>query len=345
MNRARGTTGLLGLALVVLASGCLRRPDDVKFPHEQHGKADVGCSTCHDSVYKTKRLTERHMPVMKTCFECHGENEKQCEMCHTDSKVAKKYPPKEFTILVSHELHNKITKEDCGACHKALPEIAKPGAPPPMDACLACHEHRKQFDDARCDVCHTDLVRYPLKPIGTFTHKADFLRQHGPAARAAGAACAQCHDQKFCADCHASTVAVMPELLYVERVERQFIHRGEFLGRHPVEARADQALCRRCHGQTFCDDCHTANALTSTAASPRSPHPAGYAVAGSGAHGADARRDIASCASCHDQGARSVCVTCHATGGPGGNPHPKSWLDRHDRAQIARDKMCLVCHR
>jgi hypothetical protein len=77
----------------------------------------------------------------------------------------------------------------------------------------------------------------------------------------------------------------------------------------------------------------------------RSPHPPGFSFPGSpDFHGPAARRDIASCASCHDQGAASNCVSCHRVGGIGGNPHPASWLARHDAREIAGNGMCLACH-
>ena len=50
------------------------------------------------------------------------------------------------------------------------------------------------------------------------------------------------------------------------------------------------------------------------------------------------------CAPCHDQGAASVCVTCHRVGGSGGTPHPPGWSDAHPRADISRNGMCLICH-
>jgi hypothetical protein len=123
------------------------------------------------------------------------------------------------------------------------------------------------------------------------------------------------------------------------------MHRGDFLGRHSVEVAADPASCRRCHGQSFCDSCHQAEGLTAQAKNPRDPHPAGWSIPGSrDFHGPAARRDIASCAACHDQGARSNCVDCHRVGGIGGNPHPPGFTQRHDRAEIRRTGMCLYCH-
>ena len=56
----------------------------------------------------------------------------------------------------------------------------------------------------RCASCHLNLARYGSKPLGTFTHGGDFVREHMRPARAAPETCATCHDQTFCSDCHSS---------------------------------------------------------------------------------------------------------------------------------------------
>jgi hypothetical protein len=216
---------------------------------------------------------------------------------------------------------------------------------PKMASCLQCHEHAARFDEGRCAECHVDLARYPLEPLSTFSHQGDWIRQHGASARADTEACARCHEQTFCADCHAKTVAVKVEIKFPEQVLARFIHRNDFIGRHQVEARAEPATCRRCHGSSFCEGCHQAQNLTPFGTSPRNPHPPGWTFPGSASfHGTEARRDIASCAACHDQGARSICVDCHRVGGVGGDPHPPGWGQTHGRGEIGRNGMCLVCH-
>jgi hypothetical protein len=216
-----------------------------------------------------------------------------------------------------------LVNDDCAACHVKLSEYArvKP-TPPTMKSCTKCHEHRVDFDEGRCGRCHTDLKRFPLKPVAEFSHAGDFVRQHGSVARSTADACAQCHDQTFCADCHAKTAPTRVELKFSENVTSDFIHRGDYLTRHSIEARFDQALCQRCHGTSFCADCHKQENVGPGGSNPRNPHPSGWAFAGPTSHAVAARRDIVSCASCHDQGANSNCVGCHKVGGIGGNPHP-----------------------
>jgi hypothetical protein len=214
-----------------------------------------------------------------------------------------------------------------------------------MSTCTDCHEHQAQFSEARCDACHLDLQRYPLRPITSYSHEGNYLQTHARSARSAGASCALCHEQSFCTDCHASTVGARPEVKLAGRVDRQFIHMGDFLGRHSVEARADSASCSKCHGTSFCESCHRTQRLTAEAAQPLRPHSESFNIPGSpDFHGLVARRDIASCAACHDQGAQSNCVECHRVGGIGGDPHPPGWSLRHGHEEINRNAMCLACH-
>ena len=53
-----------------------------------------------------------------------------------------------------------------------------------------------------------------------------------------------------------------------------------------------------------------------------------------------ARRNIGSCAACHDQGPVSNCVRCHQVGGLGGTPHPAGW---RSTAPVSNPE-CSACH-
>jgi hypothetical protein len=124
------------------------------------------------------------------------------------------------------------------------------------------------------------------------------------------------------------------------------VHQKDFLGRHPVEERADPDSCQRCHSAQTCQTCHEHSGVSAGSAGALNPHPKGWTLPGSGVfHGDAARRDITSCAACHDQGAASNCVTCHSVGGIGGNPHPSSWQSHHSLAEAQRDGRCVACHR
>ncbi len=330
--------------------GGVRGGDHIRVPHDVHKKAQVDCIACHDEVWDAKDLTTRGLPPESKCMECHKEKKDagECSMCHTDVKKAGPWPKAQPSLVFNHAKHIERVKEDCSRCHTQLPSpMRSEETPPKMAACLGCHEHRKDYDDGRCMKCHTDLSRYPTKPLADFTHKGDFLRNHAVAARAEAESCATCHEQRFCADCHAAATAPAKiETFLPERVDRSFIHRNDFISRHSIEASADPASCNRCHGTSFCTDCHAAQGLgTLPPSTGRNPHPNGWMLPGTANfHGPAARRDINSCAACHDQGPRTNCINCHKVGGPGGNPHPTGFTARHGKDEIHQNGMCLYCH-
>lgn len=349
MRRALVLACVLACSCATLWLGAPLRSggDQIRVPHARHEKAQVSCLTCHEPIYDAQKLGERASAGEKTCLTCHQDRKDDCAMCHTNVRARRPGQGRETPPLnLDHAQHIERTQEDCRVCHKALPEPVRTAAlTPPMRACLSCHEHRDEFEAGRCGRCHKDLSAYPLKPVSSYSHAGDFVRSHGGPARGAPETCATCHERTFCTDCHAQTVGLRIELKQPERVDRDFIHRNDFLSRHAIEAAGDPALCRRCHGTSFCENCHRAQNLTPTGTNPRNPHPPGWAFPGSPSfHGTEARRDIVACASCHDQGAASICVKCHKVGGIGGNPHPPGFSDRHGRDEIGQNGMCAACH-
>jgi hypothetical protein len=353
--RARGSLAVLVVLGCASCAGWLwgTKPsahggDHIKIPHELHRAAKVDCATCHDASWDSKLLGDLVLPKEKACLQCHQDKKDDCAMCHTAVRArgsaAEVNEPQ--TVRMSHADHIPRVKEKCDVCHKQLPNPLRTAATrPSMDSCLGCHEHKQEYEQGRCATCHLDLSHFGPKPLGAFTHAGNFVAEHMRPARSAPETCASCHDQTFCTDCHASTVGLKVEVKFPERVERDFIHRNDFISRHAIEQKADPASCATCHGTTFCQTCHTAQNLTSRGSDPRSPHPPGFTIPGSAEfHGVEARRDIANCASCHDQGARSNCVGCHKVGGIGGDPHPSGFESKHPRSEIARNGMCAACH-
>jgi hypothetical protein len=312
------------------------------FPHSAH--TDVGCADCHEGTDKWTKLGEYRVPPAEKCQECHEK-----DAAHTPPAREQRT---DYGVRFSHANHLprlKDRKDACAACHQVLPE---PGETrkltPPMTACTACHAHKVEVSEARCTPCHVSLKRYGLKPIEQFTefsHGVNFVREHGRLAETSAATCAQCHDQTFCATCHATaTLAVRPEIRFPEDVTSDFIHRGDYVSRHSHDVQRDPASCKKCHGSRFCDSCHETQQLSGRlGAGGRSPHPpfnAGWREE----HARQARNNIVNCSGCHDQGAASICVACHQVGGTGGNPHPSGWTKRHSTNDISKNVACRACH-
>jgi Cytochrome c7 and related cytochrome c len=352
MNRHLGL-----LVAAVLLSACsatetkpeARRDPPFVMPHSPHVEAEVDCLECHAPITKAKSLENRvrHVQLPKKGESCSG--------CH-DAVPKLQIPARtrDFGLHFDHAAHLgrlKGEKNACLRCHTSLPE--QKGTEydaPSMSACTSCHNHAQEFAAARCLGCHEDLKRYE-KPVESFKHQGEFLKLHGALARGGAENCAACHEQTFCADCHSpTTVPGKPAFIYPEDVKRDLIHRGDYQSRHVVDVQANPASCRKCHGSNFCLTCHEQQNLMQPYGSTtpiRNPHPPGpdwaNNKAGGNFHGDAARRNIVTCAGCHDQGADSVCVACHTTGRGMPSPHPKSW--KKSAADISKNSMCAACHR
>ncbi|HVO18274.1 MAG TPA: cytochrome c3 family protein [Anaeromyxobacter sp.] len=343
----------LPLALL-LAAGCSAKallPEAkseepvYNFPHQPHVDGDVPCTACHAAVAASSALEAN---VRHVRFPAKPSKDPACNGCHdSDPDVSFPVRTAPFRLRFDHTAHLRRVKDgDCKVCHKDLPEVGDASLKsPPMAVCTGCHNHQQSFAEARCNQCHLDLRG--LKPVTAFAHVGDWLKLHGAAARPSAESCAACHDQTYCAECHAAqTVAALPVVIFPEQVDRDFIHRGNYVSRHMIDAQANPASCRTCHGSAFCSACHTEQGVSETAVNVRDPHPAGWATdkGTSHFHGDAARRDILACAGCHDNGASAVCVGCHQMGGVGGNPHPNAFLRRHEGEEPHYQKMCSACH-
>jgi hypothetical protein len=344
--------------MAVLVTGCknarpvskpiAETPRATSFTHAKHeGVAE--CTDCHGDTAKSTRLGQAPLPGPAKCEECHDA--KAADVPGQAIRDLKAKPKGDYQLTFNHAAHLAQIKDKnaCAVCHKSLPE---PGATrdwsPPMETCTSCHHHQKEVAEARCQPCHVSLRRFPLKPIEAlagFSHDRNFVREHRDLAKNSAATCAQCHDQTYCATCHANaTVPMRPEIRFPERVEANFIHRSDYVSRHMIEAAADPASCKKCHGSFFCESCHQEQGVArkSLNVDPRNPHPPGWTART--AHGRAARQNIVSCSACHDQGAASVCVACHRSGGIGGNPHPPGYTSQHKLTDINNNPMCRVCH-
>jgi predicted CXXCH cytochrome family protein len=339
------------VALAALASSAcaglvgfiVDRADVIRVPHGMHVKGEVECGACHETIFKSTNLDTVDLPREQLCLGCHTEQDerKECGYCHRDPERPLPLRGHERQLVMNHQQHLKLVKDDCAACHQQLPEPYRTDRmAPSMEGCLTCHQ--QDWDHGRCELCHRDLGRFALRPVSAFSHQAGFDRNHRLQARAQPESCALCHEQTFCSECHSKTNSPRVDLQFPERVDRSFIHRNDFLSRHSIEASADEATCQRCHGTDFCQSCHQRNGLVPGAPGGLNPHPGGFGTRAG--HGVAARQDIVACAACHDQGAASNCVTCHRSGGAGGNPHPQSWLMKHGNEEIGRNAMCKVCH-
>lgn len=369
--RARLPTALAALVLALTACGGNGSPPDrIVFEHGPHLARGATCAECHaaagagtpgasahplpplevrQSAHPGSRapsaLERPLLPTEAECRTCHDDPaEDRCTRCHTSPERAGSYAMRTDDIRFDHAEHERAGQGRCVSCHGVGADtgsvLAFHPARPAMDTCTnACH--RADMQAMRCDGCHTDLHRYRIDDVALVDHGPGFLRRHGEAARAGDALCATCHDPSFCEECHLSAPGLSLEALEPMLAHRDFVHRGDFLSRHGMEADLERGTCARCHGVSFCDGCHQQSGVGGGVA-PGSPHPPGWLDPLSPfGHARAARRDMLSCVSCHEADAETTCVPCHRVGGVAGNPHPPGFGGGMDPMLHA---VCRACH-
>ncbi|UCH80981.1 MAG: hypothetical protein JSW20_14795 [Nitrospiraceae bacterium] len=328
------------------ATALLSTSSDLKFSHRIHVDMAIGCQTCHVSILNSDNIISSRIPKMEVCGECHDEVETECIMCHRDIKEPVLLTKTETALNFSHKFHIDEGADECSLCHEnaRVSEHPLTHKIPGHKDCFQCH-HEEDYDNMLCSKCHRNLGAKELKPITTFSHKANFLKRHGEYVSKdnRGLLCAQCHMDGFCMDCHSSRPIITANEKNRFDKDRNFIHRGDYQSSHYIEARRDASLCVKCHRTSFCQNCHSRKGFALDLRNQYDVHPSDFLMS----HGRAARRDILTCAVCHEKGAATSCIECHAIDssgavGPGGNPHPPGFKTRLSKS---RDAACILCHK
>jgi hypothetical protein len=348
-NRSASVLLCFVLFFAALFAACQKQAaPPPRFPHKTHlagiecgspGQPEcLSCASCH----ALSATDEAHrMPEQSLCDSCHND------AAHREKVLVSGPPPPKYgEIHIDHDKHLAMPEihGQCVPCHagvvrKGLSEI------PPMSQCFGCHEHQEQWDSGECTPCHEEQDLARTMPVTFLRHDASFMRLHGGivAQRQQAVLCQSCHTQAQCQTCHDLTQKMTIEKRRPEKIETQQVHRGDFMVRHSIEARSEPAKCASCHATQTCDACHAARGVSANIDNPRNPHPpewVGTDTQSSNFHGAAARRDILSCAGCHEAGPATNCIRCHKVGAYGGNPHPRGW--KSSRGQDS--EMCRYCH-
>lgn len=326
-------------------------PDRIIFSHRKHIRAGEECEDCHPNAESATKAGTIGLLKEADCFECHDPDEREdCSTCHTNAvKPSARLVSRPTELIFSHAGHLKLDDVECATCHASASgsEDSADRLTPHKETCASCHQD--DLDRLACRKCHTSLSDLKQSPIDEAIHKPGFFGMHGLWATGNSTLCSQCHEQSYCADCHGGgTQPMRASVAQPEAIERLFVHRGDYLGRHGIEAAAKPQSCYSCHSQNYCKDCHESNRRQKMAfadSTRLSPHPPNYVRRGGEKfHGTDARLAPQQCATCHDQGAASNCVSCHKVGGVGGNPHPPGWSRRGREQEISTSRACIPCH-
>ncbi len=344
--------------------------DILIFSHELHVEMDVDCESCHTIMEDTPTLSDIRLPLMDTCADCHDvEDEEQCTTCHYED-VYETYPERSYDLYFDHSSH---MGQDiaCMDCHQGLNEVdygfESAKTHPSMESCFTCHNDISVASNT-CESCHISTVN--LIPQ---SHKtADFFENHKFAADMGNQECAVCHDNNFCEDCHTATVMITETNTasdfytpysphkYIDNKNQQQItrvHDLNFRFTHGIDAKVKRDQCATCHQpETFCVECHSSEGgdFALGGVVPYSHTLNNFLTVGVGTGGGEhailAKRDIESCAGCHDtQGGDPTCILCHidTDGIKGTNPktHANSFMmDAEGDWHSDDGSLCFNCH-
>jgi cytochrome c7-like protein len=345
---ARVSVCLLWAVIAVAALvACRSESGPSRFPHQLHlasiacgapGKSTcLSCVSCHDVATHD---SGQRMPGAALCARCHRD----ASAVKAVLAVAPVRPSGEISIDHDKHLAMPEIRGQCLPCHAGVVD-EKRSPLPPMSQCFNCHEHAEQWSRGECTPCHEPEKLRRTLPRTFLRHDTAFLRHHGSALAEPRQAqlCQSCHTQAQCQSCHDVTQDLTVEVRRPEKIESGQVHRGDFMVRHALEARSQPSRCLSCHTVQGCDSCHAARGVSANVVNPSNPHPPGWVgsnTSSSNFHGTSARRDILSCASCHEAGPATNCIRCHKVGAYGGNPHPRGWKS----ARGEDSQMCRYCH-
>jgi hypothetical protein len=293
----------------------------LRFSHQQHLAQGLDCRKCHQGIDKSRRAVDDNFPRGKACDECHGAQHPlgkgevaKCGTCHTGvdaGRVTSALTAPAPHLKFSHEMHLKKGAR-CETCHGDMSKVrlATTLQLPSEDTCLSCHDGIKATQ--RCGACHQQKPDGKLLTRPTGARAAPVLL---PRDDVWGAA----HDLNFVED-----------------------HKGI--------AKANPGLCKSCHDEDDCQDCHTG------VLRPMRIHAGDYLTT----HAMDARARTQDCQSCHRL--QSDCNACHErlglTSGPEGafgvgsslSFHPDGWSgppgmpQSHAFAAQRNIGACASCH-
>ncbi len=205
-------------------TGYVPRDSGLKFKHATHPK--LGCQNCHGVPGE-----EGDMAVQAasgdTCLACHGNGAEShfevgvnpCETCHYPESAAPGHTP---DFKTQHGTAAAAEQPTCSQCHREtfcvdchdgpvnpamqyhpanfVTRHAAESWAAPME-CAECHS-REVF----CRDCHSNqgVAQDGRQNGGYHDGVANWLQQHGVAARQGMDSCVSCHQQTECLACHSA---------------------------------------------------------------------------------------------------------------------------------------------
>ncbi len=205
-------------------TGYTPQDSGLKFKHATHPK--LGCQNCHGVPGEDGDMAVQAANG-DTCLACHGNGAENhfevgvnpCETCHYPAAAAPGHTP---DFKTNHGTAASAQQPTCSQCHKETfcvdchdgpvnPEMqyhpanfvtrhAAESWAAPVE-CAECHS-REVF----CRDCHSNqgVAQDGRQNGGYHDGVANWLQQHGVAARQGMDSCVSCHQQTECLACHSA---------------------------------------------------------------------------------------------------------------------------------------------
>ncbi len=292
------------------APGTHGEPDFVLRLHGSEAQAGTAaCATCH---------------VRQRCLSCHVAGT-EAEIAAIPAappsmelpRFAAFYPTPPSHLESGFESsHGELASAgDCATCHT-------------REDCASCHT--EPLPDRAAALPSRTRAAAPgvgLQAHLPASHRSPFfLRSHQTLAASKPDACATCHTQAYCAECHDGTAPAS-------------FHPDGFVDTHPAAAYGREMECANCHdAEAFCRACHVQVGFGSQGRLGGGFHDAQplWLLR----HGQAARQNLESCASCHRQ---TECLQCHSQRGSFQvSPHGPGFDAQ--RAWERAPNTCFACH-
>ena len=306
---------------------------NLRFSHRRHvEKEGLACLRCHARAATSRRAADRILPSPMRCDQCH----------HTD-----------HSRLPDVQAARTGPESRCDYCHLShRPDggtrVARTLIPTP----------RMRFDHAAhyarnigCQQCHGNVGQVERVTRDQMPRMRGCYRCHqmtGPARGDASKECSTCHltDRGNRLKTRFGSGELLPP-----RWMGDAGHDPDWIERHKQVAGNPGGLCKNCHTEQSCTDCHDGRVR------PRRVHSNDWLSI----HAVAGKQDNPRCANCHRY--QSFCVTCHQRSGVSqtgpyanyvsrGRLHPPKsvWTDpprspRHHSWEAQRRLgSCVSCH-
>ena len=206
-------------------------------PFVKQGSLDqkIDCLICHDQVKNSTKVTDKHLPDMRTCRKCHEITQENCNLCHSNLGEKKFVPASHYVGWLQRHKLMAVAEGGtlCESCHRGKIRQSK------TSVLTVTEDHISNEDTKVCADCH----RGDIWPEAI--HDNNRLQSHGIDAMANQNVCNSCHQRQECISCHESRGVSFTD-----------VHPPGWQFNHADKAHRQLPSCVSCHKEEDCLGCH-----------------------------------------------------------------------------------------